>query len=242
MIIETFWSVYRFISMKMKKKKIGVLGGMGPASTVLFYDALIGECRRQYGAMYDSDFPEIIIYNVPLQNIFRPDFPDSGAFETLLHAAQGLQSLNADFLVMPCNTAHQYYNQLSQKLKIPILNMIREVYEFVCLKKYRRVGLLATSTTVERKLYQRFLQHDLLLPPCQEQVTDVVDHILVGKKTQSDKEFLKETVSELRKRGAEAIILGCTELSLLIHQNDVDIPLIDSVGVLARSTVKFATS
>jgi aspartate racemase len=227
----------------MKKKIIGVLGGMGPESTAIFYHELIIQCQRQYGAKDDEDYPEMFIYNLPIPDVVEGLKTPEKTLQVLVNGAKKLESIGVDFLVMPCNTAHYFHAEIQKEISIPFLSITQETARKVQLKKYRRVGLLATSTTTENKLYQKDFDAAgirVIIPKDQQRVTEVIRNILAGKKLEEDREGLKRIIEKLRLDGAEAIILGCTDLPILFTQKDTAIEIFDTVEVLAEATIRFA--
>lgn len=222
-----------------EKKIIGVLGCMSPESTVNFYQELIHQCR-EIGAVYDRDFPEIFIYNLPIPNIFEQ--VNEEVLEILVDGAKKLESL-VDFIVMPCNTAHFYYEEIKKEISIPFLSIMEETVKKIRLMGYDNVGILGTGTTVRGKIYNKDLEKfriELIIPREQDEVTGIIDHILTGKRLDEDREILKEVIEELKDKGAQAIVLGCTDIPLLLRQEDVDVEVFDSAKILAESTIRFA--
>jgi len=227
----------------MKKKIIGVLGGMGPESTANFYHELIIQCQKQYGAKYDEDYPEIFIYNLPIPDVVEGLKTPERTLQVLVKGAKKLESIGVDFIVMPCNTAHYFYGGMKKEISIPFLSITEETAKKVKARKYSKVGLLATATTINcgnySKEFGRF-KIDLIVPKEQDKVTRVILNILAGKKLDKDKEGLKQIIEKLKSKGAESIILGCTDIPILLKQKDVDINVIDTVEVLAEAAIKFA--
>lgn len=229
----------------MKKKIIGILGGMGPESTVLFYQKIIQQCQKQYGAKLDEDYPEIFIYNLPIPNIVEGLEEPSKILLTLVKGVKKLESIGVDFMVMPCNTATYFLEDIRKEISVPMLSIVEEVAKKVKSEGYKKVGLLATKTTVNNKIYNKDFNRytiELITPDEQDKVTEVILNILAGKKLEKDKEILKQIIDSLRNKGAEAIVLGCTDISVLIQQEDIDIKLLDSIEIYAEVTVNFAYS
>lgn len=227
----------------MKKKIIGILGGMGPASTAIFYQNIIRQCQKQYGAQYDEDYPEIFIYNLPIPDVVKGIKNPSKILPILIKGIKKLEAIGVDFITIPCNTVQYFYEDLKRNVSIPVLNIVEEVAKKVKLNNYKKVGLLATITTIENKIYDKILNKsgiEIILPERQEQITSIILNILAGKKLESDKAKLKTIIEKMKKSGAETIILGCTDISILLNQKDVDIELFDSNEILAEVTVKYA--
>lgn len=260
----------------MTKKIIGVLGGMGPASTAIFYQAVIRECQKQYFAQYDSDYPEIFIYNLPIPDIVQGLKEPGKTLEMLAAGARKLQSIGADFIVMPCNTAHYFYPGMAKSIDIPFICIFLAAAKKIASKGYSKIGFLATETTVQYKSYDRDFEKngiELILPDDenQQKLTRIILNILAGKKLLEDKNDLLAIIRRLKKCGAEAVLLACTDLPILLSEADfsifdknscfkpsvlsddnksrdfilrqgrLDIELFDTVDILAEATIKYAT-
>jgi aspartate racemase len=235
--------VIYFICRKRNIKAIGVLGGMGPESTALFYLSLIKQCQKQYGAKFDGDYPEIFIYNLPIPDVVEGIKKPSETLACLVRGVKKLEAAGADFLVMPCNTATYFYKAVLKEISIPFLSIVAETAKEIRLRNCKKAGLLATKTVVENKVYEEDFKKfglELMVPKEPEKVNQVILNILAGKKLEKDKETLKTIAKELEKRGAEAIVLGCTDLPIILKQKDLDIRVFDSLEVLAKSTIEFA--
>ena len=223
----------------MPEKVVGILGGMGPEATVDFFAKVVALTP----AMRDKDHLRIIIDNNPK----TPDRIETG-FPVLVETAKNLERAGADFIVIPCNTAHYFYEDLVREISIPILHMIREVSYAVkaSFPECQRVGLLATSGTIAANLYQTEFQKigvEVVVPDPEYQ-TKVMDAILTiksGHEKDRAREELTKVANLLIEQGrAQALILGCTDIPIVIKANDFSVPVFDSNSVLAKATVKFA--
>lgn len=222
---------------------------MGPEATVNLYLKIIRICQNQFNCSEDNDFPSIFIYNMPVNipmSRLIGDIDSSKINKVLPLLIRGLKKLEdaeADFLIMACNTIHFFIKELRGAVSIPIVSIIEETAKRVERKKYRRVGILATNVTVKGKMYENALKKfgiSLIFPnkKSQDLVTEVITRTVGGKSTPEDKEILKRIIDELKGRGAEAVILGCTDLPLVISQRDSEIELFDSVQIIAEEAVK----
>ncbi|MBI4163012.1 MAG: amino acid racemase [Candidatus Aenigmarchaeota archaeon] len=218
-------------------KTIGILGGMGPESTAELYNRMIKLCQMDYGAKYDSDFPSIFILNLPL-----PDIVESVADTELVKASlkmgiEKLKQAGCDLIAVPCNTVF-----FALDIDSKILNIIDETIYEVKRRKLKKVGLLSSITTSEKGLYEKLEAAEIVQPSKNElkQVNKIILKILAGFKTEEDKAFLKMVCTKMSKAGAEAIILGCTELPLIISQKDTEIELLDTLEILAQAIVSKA--
>jgi len=227
----------------MKKRVIGVLGGMGPESTAIFYHELILQCQKQYKAQYDKDYPEMFIYNLPIPDIVEGLKNPKKILPILIKGAKKLETIGVDFLVMPCNTAHYFFDDVKKEVSIPFLSIIEETAKKVKSKKYKKVGLLATETTIKYKIYNQIFNEygiDIVVPKEQDKLTKIILNILAGKKLEKDKNELKKIIKELKNNGIKAIILGCTDLPILLKPEEIDLEAFDTIEVLAESTIKYA--
>src|SRR3989338_2154244 len=208
----------------MKKyKTIGILGGMGPESTAEFYLRIIRLFQKEMNAVYDDDFPEIIIINLPLPDVVENKINDEDIKFMLIQCAKKLENAGADFVAIPCNTVSSCIDEMRNELSIPILNIVEETSREINSQNFKRIGLLATEKTIQDKIYSDFLKNvDLIIPEKNDQktVTKIVLTILSGRRESENIEFLNCLIEYLKSRGAEKVILGCTDLPLLIARDD----------------------
>jgi len=218
---------------------------MGPEATIQFYKELILICQKEYGSKYDNEFPNIIIYNLPVPDVVEGIRQPKKVLQVLKRGIKTLEIAGVDFIVVPCNTINYFYKDMVKMTKLPIYNIIEETTKAVNSKKFRNVGVIATKTTIKTKLYKKIFNKykiKLLLPDknSRELTNKIILNILEGKRLKKDKEALLKIVQEFKTKGAEAIVLGCTELPLLIKQKEIDIPIFDTIKVLADSTIKYS--
>ncbi|HEX6624883.1 MAG TPA: amino acid racemase [Pyrinomonadaceae bacterium] len=227
--------------MKMKDITIGILAGMGPRSTAPFVDMLVTECRRQYGAKYDEEFPRMMIYSLPVP--FRADEPpDEGALRGVV--CEGLRRLEAtgvEFIAMPCNTVHVFHEELSKCVRVPLLNMIDETLGAVP-PAARRVALLATRMTSEAGLYQSGVARAGLCLVSPEGWQRRVDELIVTVKTSPDRAAAQGLwdglVADAAEAGADTVLLGCTDLNAVDARVPAGVTLLDATACLARAVVR----
>jgi len=218
-------------------KTLGLLGGMGPQASIDFYSKVIDLSQREFGAVRNSDFPHLLISNVPVFDLIEGTDSKSKTIEMLNEEAAALKSAGADFLAMACNTMHIFVDEIIDKIDIPFLSMIDSVVSRVQSKGCRKVGLLGTRTTVNSDLYLAPLTEsgvEVLLPNDVAKLNDAILSIIAGEYGSDKHEALKSLISDFVGRGAEAVILGCTELPTVLSQEDFDIDLIFSLDVLAE--------
>jgi len=223
-----------------KYKKIGILGGMGPEATADFYLRIIRIFQKKYGAIYDSDFPEILIINLPIPDVVENPKEEDKVREMLINAVKKLEKSGADFIAIPCNTVTYYISEMKNEVSIPIINIIKETANEVSKSGIKKVGLLGTEMTIESNIYTNALKDIQILTlnkTEQKETTKIILNILAGKKSRKDRKILTQFIQKLRDLGARKVILGCTELPLAIKSNT---DVFDTLEILAKSTVERA--
>ena len=228
---------------------IGVLGGMGPIATAYFFEKILEITASDT----DQGHIKIIIDSNPkipdrTKAILRGD---KSPFPLLKETALNLERANVDFIVIPCVTAHYFLKELQLSINIPILNMIKETVKEiqVNLPRVKKVGLLCTTGTIKTELYQELLgkiKVDVISPDVTEQrsIMDTIygrEGIKAGYLSGKPKGDIIKVAKRLIRRGAEAIIIGCTEISMVIKEKDVTVPIIDSLDILVKAAVKKAS-
>jgi len=223
-----------------KERTIGILGGMGPLATVELFKRIV----LKTPAKRDQDHPRIIIYN-------NPKIPDRTAYilgkgenplPELIEGAKKLESWGADFIIMPCNTAHIFADEIQKAISIPLLNMIEETAEYVKQLGIMRMGLLATTGTVVSGIYQRALEKrgiKAIIPDEQDKVMRGIYEGIKANRFELGRRFLLEIAKKLEKE-SEGIIAGCTEVSVALKPRDLEVPLIDPLDVIAERAVRLA--
>jgi aspartate racemase len=233
----------------MSEKIIGILGGMGPEATIDLFAQIVKGTKVKK----DQDHLRIIIDN-------NPKVPDRtlaiqkkgpSPLPQLIRSAKILENTGADFIVIPCVTAHYYYKPLKKKLKIPILNLVEMTIQYIKsrLKGISKVGLLATTGTIQTGLFQiSFSQTDLqlIIPSLEVQKRWVMEAIygrrgikVIGP-SEISKRLILKTSQKLIHQGAQAIIAGCTEIPLVLKEGDLSVPVIDPISILAEAAIERA--
>ena len=164
--------------------------------------------------------------------------------ELLKNAVIRLNKNGVSFIVIPCNTVHVFIKRLRKISEKPILSIIEECAEECKKRKIKKVGLLGTNTTIKQDLHGKELRKrniNVLIPEKQNEVSKVILNILNNKTTEKDKVRILEIIMELKSDGAEAVILGCTDLDILIKDKDSVLPLIDTTKVLENKVVEIIT-
>ncbi|WP_042271484.1 aspartate/glutamate racemase family protein [[Clostridium] dakarense] len=222
-------------------KTVGVMGGLGPMATVYFYDMVV----RLTDASYDQDHIDMVITNratTPDRTDFIIGKSDESPVNILIEDAKKLEAFGCSFLVITCNTAHYFYNEISSSVSIPTLNIIEETVKHAHEKGYKKLGILATTGNIHIKLYQNMcekynIDYLVLDDNRQQYIMDIIyKDIKSGKPANMGKFNL--VVDYLKENNCDGAILGCTELSILKNDNNLDNDFyIDSLEVLARRTI-----
>jgi len=227
-------------------KVIGIIGGMSWESSAEYYRLINEEVNRKLGKLHSA---EIIMYSVDFDQIERlqQDGRWDEAATILIEAARRLERGGADFLIMATNTMHIVANQIQNIVKIPFLHIADATGDRIKEAGLKRVGLLGTIYTMEKDFYKGRLTDKygfaVLIPQNEERtsVNDIIyKELCLGKINSSSKQKLVTIINELAAEGAQGIILGCTELSLLIQQKDTTIPVFDTTLIHTQTAVASA--
>lgn len=214
---------------------------MGPQASAKLLEVLIDMCTKDFGAKND-DFPEIILNSVPVPDFISSKKNIEPALNILEKRVKNLEIFNPLCFGIACNTAHVLLKDLQSKTKVPFISIIGEVTNQVFRSRINKVGLLATPVTVNSCLYQNTLGKKgvkVIVPSFPEQiiVDQTIRRVLAGKASKADKKNLILIAENLRLKGAQGIILGCTELPLIFPKNYL-LPVFDSIQILAKTLLK----
>ncbi|NCB63066.1 MAG: aspartate/glutamate racemase family protein [Clostridia bacterium] len=226
-------------------KTIGLLGGMSWESTVTYYKMVNSGVKEVLGGLHSA---RCILYSVDFQEIEtcqkNGEWERSG--EILLDAAQRLQKAGADFIVICTNTMHKVVPQMNAGLNIPILHIAEVTADALLAQGVRQVALLGTRYTMEQDFYKSVLIRrgiKVLIPsaPEREVIDDVIFHQLcLGEIRGESKAKFLAVIERLAAEGARGVILGCTEIGLLVNQEDTKVPLYDTTAIHAAAAVREA--
>ena len=223
-------------------KIIGLVGGISWVSTMDYYKFINEGVNKRLGGLH---FSECIIYSLNFGDVQERTWENS--FELLLKACQSLKRSGADAIVLCANTAHLYADELEDKIKLPIIHIGTETAKAVKQQGLVNVGLLGTKFTMEMEFYRKKLEENGLrvLVPEKQETRDYVQHTLKeelgrGIINPDTKQNYISIVKDLVGRGAEGIILGCTEIPLLVSQEDFSIPVFDTTKIHSSAIVEYA--
>jgi aspartate racemase len=229
-------------------RTIGLIGGMSWESTVPYYRVINETVRDRLGGLHSA---KLILYSVDFHDIERlqqaGDWPEAG--RQLAQAARSLEVAGADCLVLCTNTMHRVAPTIEEAVSIPFFHIADPTAEEITRSGLMRVGLLGTRFTMEQEFYRHRLQGrhriDVLVPDDadREIVHRVIyDELCVGKILDASRGQYRAIIHRLVGRGAQAIILGCTEIAMLVGAEDSPVPVFDTTSLHARRVAEWATS
>lgn len=226
-------------------KKIGILGGLSPESTVTYYQHIVRRYQELFG---DHSYPEIIIYSVSFQRFINWMAQDkwNTITEELINAIRSLGAAGADFVVIATNTMHIVFDKVREKSPIPLISIIEATAEAIKEEGMDTVGLLGTRFTMEKEFYRR----ELASHGIETLVPDKADRDYINKvvfeelsrgliNSESRNKFLR-IIGDLIGRGARGIVLGCTEIPLLVNAQHTSVKLFDTAAIHADKALEFA--
>lgn len=221
-------------------KTLGLLGGMSWESTVPYYRIVNRTVAERLGGLHSA---RLVLYSVDFHDIER--LQHEGRWEEtariLIDAACRLESAGAELLVLCTNTMHKVAPALEEAVGIPLLHIADATADEAKRRGLARLGLLGTRFTMEQDFYRGRLETrhgvSVLLPDPRERETVhrvIYDELCRGRIREESREALRQILAGLVERGAEGVILGCTEISLLVRSEDASVPLLDTTAIHAR--------
>ena len=229
----------------MNLKTIGLIGGMSWESSMTYYKVINETVKNKLGGLHSA---KCIMYSVDFYDIEKcqadGNWEKSG--EILGEAAYNLEKAGADFIVICTNTMHKVINQIKERISIPVLHIAEMTAEKILEKKMKNIALLGTKYTMEQDFYKSKLIEkgiNVIIPDKNdiEIINNVIyDELCLGIINPESKAKYLEIVKTLKQKGAEGIILGCTEIGLLIKSEDTDVPLFDTALIHAEQAAIYS--
>jgi aspartate racemase len=228
----------------MSWKRIGIVGGIGPSATVLYYRGLID---GYYSRKKDQHFPEIVIHSLDFEEVNGYFEKDLGCLsDKVTGAVKGLQSAGCDFVLFACNAMHMVYDDVKRRTDVPMLSIIECVLQEVHRRGMKKVGLMATTFLMDGGVYQRLLdeagigyempakkeQAWIMEAICQDLQRPPVPPATVAR--------LIHNVDDMRRRGAEGLILACTDLPMAVTEENSPLYLFDSTKIHVNAALDLA--
>ena len=227
----------------MKEKVLGVLGGVGPLATIYFADLVI----KMTQADTDQEHIAMVILNhssIPDRTEYILDKSKPNPLPVMIRDAKVLEEDDCDYIVIPCNTAHYFYEEIQKSVNVPIINILEETVKYCekTIPNIKKIGVLATDGTIKSNAYQNIIEkHSLecVVPSEYDQkslMNIIYNQVKAGKEV--DIYEFQRIIGELKKQGCDAVVLGCTELSIIKKDFDISrADIVDSMECLARASI-----
>lgn len=228
-----------------ERKTIGILGGMGPAATSELFSRIINNTP----AKTDQEHISIVVVN-------DPTIPDrtkyilgegTNPIPYLIKNINKLTQIGVDLIIIPCMTAHSFIHDLQKYSSIPILNAVELVENYLTeyYPNLQKVGLLATDGSIKSGVFQKYLTKKICIPEAKEQksLIEIIygeNGIKAGNASEKQVNGIKRVVNHLKDSGIQAVIAGCTELSLVMDEENMSMPVIDPMMLLAEHVIKLS--
>ena len=223
-------------------KRIGIVGGVGPQSYALFYKLLV---EKHFSGNKDYYYPEIVMFSVDFGKIkdFQNETDSLNYIQEFVKAIDSLERAGAEFAVIASNTPHRVFSQIENNVSIPLLSIVDATADYAVDNGYKRLLLLGTRYTMSEDFYKNGLKMknlEIIVPSGRDQ--GLVNRIIFN-------ELVHDIISETSKTelikminaySADAVILGCTELPLILKKEDITMPVIDTTDVFAEVTLDYA--
>lgn len=229
-------------------KTIGLLGGMSWESTADYYRTINESVKSALGGLHSA---QIAMYSVDFEPIERMQHADDweATSEILCTAAKNVESAGAEFLLICTNTMHKVAPAIEEAIGIPLLHIADATAEVIKAQDIQTVGLLGTAFTMEQAFYKDRLEQEhgirVVVPSASDREIIhrvIYEELCLGQIEDSSKEEYLRIIKMLEIQGAEAVILGCTEIGMLVQQDDTDIKLLDTTKIHAEAAVRLALS
>ncbi len=226
-------------------KTIGLIGGMSWESTVEYYKIINNVIKEKLGGFHSA---KCVLYSVDFEEIEK--YQSNGQWDesarVLTEAAKSLERAGADYVVICTNTMHKVADKIEENISIPLLHIAEVTADELLSKNIKKIALLGTKYTMEQDFYKSRLINrgiEVIIPnEKQRKIVNetIYNELCLGIISEESKEKFLNIINELSNKGAEGVILGCTEIGLLVKQNDTDIGLFDTTEIHARKAALYA--
>lgn len=226
-------------------KRVGIIGGIGPESTVDYYKLIISAFHEKQA---DFGYPEIIIYSADLSSLMKIlDAKDWGGLtDWLLEKVVALQKAGAEFAVIGSNTPHIVFDKVKSRSPIPMLSIIEETRKNAQKRGFKKLGLLGTRFTMKSEFFKKpFIENEMAVVVPEKADQELIHHRLFSEielgiiKDSTREELLSIVKKMIDKHLIDALILGCTELPLILTKDEFGIPFLNTTAIHAESIVKY---
>ena len=229
----------------IKMKNVGIIGGLGPESTVDYYQSFIHKYQDRKNSK--KTLPELFINSINMYNIF--EYINNNQLEDLANyvgnAAKKLEDIGADFIIIAANTPHIVFNEIEKMVSVPMISIVDATYERADEEDLQSLGLLGTKFTMEHDFFKKqFTKNNkhVVVPNENEQqlihqkIVDELENGIVNQETKED--FLKIISRMTKEDNIDGIILGCTELQMLFDKSDFNIPILETMDIHVNKMVE----
>jgi len=227
-------------------KTIGMIGGMSWESSIEYYRIINETVRTELGGLHSAKSMMVSVEFAEIEALQHQDRWGEAA-KILIAAARSLESGGADFAIICTNTMHKLYDKIQQSVRIPLLHIADATAELIKAQGIQKIALLGTRFTMEENFYKgRLIEKyglEVIIPGSEDMEIIhriIYDELCAGVIQPDSKQQYADIIQRLAKEGAEGIILGCTEIGLLVKQEDSPVPLFDTTEIHARAAVKYA--
>lgn len=226
-------------------KTIGLIGGLSWESSAIYYKIINKRVKDLLGGYHSAKCVMVSVDFAEIEKLQKIEDWESQN-KIMIQSAQQLENAGADFVILCTNTMHICSDEIIKNISIPFLHIAKATGEKIKENKLSKIALLGTKFTMEKDFYKDILVDfgiEVIIPNEKDRniVHDIIYKELVhGNINTNSKKVYQKIIKDLQKRGAEGVILGCTEIPLLIRQNDVDIPIFDTTKIHAESAVMMA--
>jgi aspartate racemase len=227
-------------------KTIGLIGGMSWESTRTYYSAINQGIKQALGGLHSAKIAMVSLDFAEIENLQRlGKWTETG--DLLVTSAQQVEAAGADFIVLCTNTMHKVVDQIEAAVTIPILHIADAIASEMKAAGISKVGLLGTKFTMEQDFYKGRLQQmhsiDVIVPNEDDQLVVhnvIYQELVLGVVNNESRQRYIEIITKLSEQGAQGVILGCTEIALLVEQNDTSVLLFDATGIHSQAAVEIA--
>lgn len=223
-------------------KIVGVIGGLGPMATVKFMEFVIKHTQ----ALKDQDNVDMLVCqygSIPDRTAYILNKSSENPLPLMLKAAKELESADVQFIVIPCNTATYFYDEISSKIKTPVISIVNETINEIKKRGYKKVGIMATDGTIKAKTYEQnnsafscFYPNETM----QKEIMSIIYDEIKQNKTPNPKRFAS-ALAYFKDNGCDAIISACTEISVALDELNINLEkenILDSLQILAKVTIE----
>lgn len=228
-------------------KKIGILGGMSPEASIEYYRLFVDMTREKESS---GNYPELIIYNLNFEDFCNPlsRGRHEEVVELLRTKLKSIENAGADFALMASNTPHMYYADLKEEISIPLLSIVKATADAASEKGLRKLGLLGTDFTMTSDFYPEELSNHgikTVIPDEQDRNYvhhKIMDELVAGNFRDSTRKKLTELIRELKEEeNIDGVVLGCTELPLILSEEEVGVTVLDTTRIHVEAALEFAS-